>query len=404
MQQGIRRLPVIVAAVGFVFYVLTLGGGASSSGLVVLSWLAGWDATPLVGHPLLWLVTLPLHLLPVAWLALALKVQAAALAAVILGLLARTLQLMPWDRTWDPAGRWTMALPVLTGCILCGLEFSFWQNATSESGELLALLPLVAAGWLLLEFKVRRQARWLDAAVVVWGLGMAENWVMILALPLLVIAIIWLVRWRIFRWEFVLRMAALGLAGFAIYAVLPMANGLAPHSPLTLGQAWLASLHQTKTALLLQYKIVRARRLLAVAVAVYFLVPTLPLLVRLRDEGTSNMAGVDRFQIWLYRALRLGLLLACLWLALDPLVGPRQILQHQLNLWTPLLMFDYLNALGAAFLLGNLLLISQPASGQRSSGRRSAVDWKPFVLPAALILGAGTVAGLMIRNAPAIAH
>ena len=94
-----------------------------------------------------------------------------------------------------------MALPVLTGCALCGLEFSFWQNATSESGELLALLPLVAAVWLLLEFNVRQDLRWLDAAAVVWGLGMAENWVMILALPLLVGAILALRRLAVLRPE-----------------------------------------------------------------------------------------------------------------------------------------------------------------------------------------------------------
>jgi len=402
MQNGNGRLPWIVAAAGFMLYALTMGDGVTANSIATVARVASWDNLPLLGQPLLWFVTLPLHLLPVAWLALAVKVQAAALAALILGLLARTLQLLPWDRTWDPAGRWTLALPVLTGCALCGLEFSFWQNATSESGELLALLPLVATVWLLLEFKVRQDLRWLDAAAVVWGLGMAENWVMILALPLFMIAILWLRRLQFFERKFLVRMTALGLAGFAIYIVLPMANGLAPHSPLTLGQAWLASLHQTKEVLLLQYRILRARRLLAVAVAVYFLVPTLPLLVRLRDEGTSNKLGVDQFQIWLYRALRLGLLLACFWLALDPLVGPRQVLQHQLNIWTPLLTFDYLNALGAAFLLGNLLLISLPESGQRTSSRRSTLAWKPFILPAVLILVAGAVAGLMLRNAPAI--
>ncbi len=402
MQNGNGRLPWIVAAAGFVLYALTMGDGVTANSLATVARVAGWDNLPLLGQPLLWFVTLPLQLLPVAWLALAVKVQAAALAAVILGLLARTLQLMPWDRTWDPAGRWTMALPVLTGCALCGLEFSFWQNATSESGELLALLPLVAAVWLLLEFNVRQDLRWLDAAAVVWGLGMAENWVMILALPLLVGAILALRRLQFFDRKFLLRMTALGLAGFAIYAVLPVANGLAPHSPLTLGQAWLASLHQTKTALLLQYKIVRARRLLAVAVAVYFLVPTLPLLVRLRDEGTSNKLGVDQFQIWLYRALRLGLLLACFWLALDPLVGPRQALQHQLDLWTPLLTFDYLDALGAAFLLGNLLLIAQPDPRNQDYARPPSWPWKPLVAPTALILVAAAVAGLLVRNTPAM--
>jgi tetratricopeptide (TPR) repeat protein len=402
MQNETRRLPLLVAAIGFLIYLATQGGGMTVNTVATVARLGGWDNVPLVGQPLLWLLTLPLHLLPQAWLAPAVKLLAAALAAALLGLLARTLQLLPWDRTWDNTGRWSRALPVLAGCALCGLEFSFWQNATSECGELAALLPLAAGAWLLMEFKARQNARWLDAAVVVWGLGMADNWIMILALPLFLAGIIWLVRLRFFKWRLVLRLAVLGLAGFAVYLVLPLANGLAAHSPLTMRQAWLASLSETKAGLLAPYHFWRMNRLLTMAVAIYFLVPSLPLLVRLRDEGTGNKFGVDRFQVWLYRGLRLILLLACFWLAMDPLVGPRQMLEKQMGVWTPMLTLDYLNALGAAFLLGNLLLISQPEPGRHEFGERRAWAWKPWVMPLMAILAAGATAGLLLRNAPAI--
>ena len=185
-----------------------------------------------------------------------------------LGLLARTVQLLPWDRPWENANRLAGALPVLLACGVCGLEFSFWQEATAATGEMLDLLLLAASLWLLLEYRVRRESRWLDAAVFVWGLGMAENWLMLLALPLFVGGVIWLhglfflpavasrrsgggVTWlqwlRLFRVEFLLRLAGLGLAGFSFYALLPLVNGLAPHSPWNLGQAWIASLKQTKS-------------------------------------------------------------------------------------------------------------------------------------------------------------
>ena len=54
-------------------------------------------------------------------------------------------------------------------------------------GELLELLLLATAVWLLLEHRAdKHDLRPIYAASFVWGLGLAENWVMILALPLFV--------------------------------------------------------------------------------------------------------------------------------------------------------------------------------------------------------------------------
>ena len=175
-----------------------------------------------------------------------------------------------------------------------------------------------------------------------------------------------------------------------------------PHSPWTLGQAWAASLHQTKmrrAAALsnLAGEPVRWRS----SVAICFLVPTLPLLVRMRDEGTHNKSGVDRLEMWLYRGLRLGLLLACFWLAFDPGPGARQVM-HQLGIRLPLLTFDYLNALGAAFLVGNLLLISQPVVRDQYRRSRNKIPWRRLAVPIATAGLAVVAVGLAVRNAPAI--
>ena len=399
-----RRLPLYVALAGLVLYVCTLGGRVTLTGLPLASTLAGWNDMPMVGQPLLWLVTLPLEVLPAAWMPLAVQLWAAVLAAAVLGLLARTVQLLPWDRPWNNVTKLAGALPVLTAVTVCGLEFSFWQQATSTCGDLLDLLLLAAALWLLLEYNARRDSHWLDAAAVVWGLGMAENSVMLLALPLFVIAVIWLERFRLFgafNWQFLLRLAGLGMAGFSVYAVLPLANGWLPHSPWTLGQAWIASLHQTKTAVLLPYKLWRANRFVTIAVAICFLVPTLPLLVRMRDEDTHTKSGVDRLQLWLYRGLRAGLLLACCWLAFDPPPGARQAI-HKLGLRLPLLTFDYLNALGAAFLMGNLLLISQLVVKAAYPLPRIRITWRRMAVPLATAGFGLVVLGLVGRNLPAL--
>ncbi len=404
MLSQTSRLPCYAALSALALYVCTLGFGVTAISLPLVAKLAGWDATPMVGQPLLWLLTLPLQLLPVAWLPLAVKLFAAVLAAMIVGLLTRTVQLLPWDRPWESASRFAILLPVLVAGGVCGLEFSFWQEATSTAGELLDLLLLAMAAWLLLEFKERRKSQWLDAAAMVWGLGMAENWLMLMTLPLFIAGIIWVMRLRFFQWEIILRPTLLGLAGFSLYALLPMVNGLAPHSPWTLGHAWIASLHQTKSMVLLIYHhFWRSHRLATMVVVLCYLVPMLTLLVRMRDEGTRNKSGVDIFQTWIYRGLRAGLLLTCLWLAFDPAVGARQTVQRELGAWMPMLTFDYLNALGVAFLLGNLLLIPQPLTGRDDYRRsRTKFRWKQFAVPVVTAGFTLVVLGLAARNAPAI--
>ena len=132
-------------------------------------------------------MTLPLRVLPLAWLPLAVKLWAAAFAATVVGVLARTIQLLPWDHPWDKASRFAAVLPVLTGCGICGLEFNFWQEATSNGTDVLDVLLLAAFFWLVLEYNLRRTSRWLDATAVVLGLGMAENWAFVLMLPVLAV-------------------------------------------------------------------------------------------------------------------------------------------------------------------------------------------------------------------------
>ncbi len=74
------------------------------------------------------------------------------------------------------------------------------------------------------------------------------------------------------------------------------------------------------------------------------------------------------------------MLLAFVWLAFDPVAGPRQILQSQFGVSLPLLTFDYLVALGVGFLVGNPLPIS-PAVDPMPAGSPSKIRWQHLVLP-----------------------
>ena len=401
-----RRFPVQVALAALVVYGLTLNWGVTLNSLPLAAKVAGWDWQPMPGRPLLWLLTLPLHALPASAIPLGLNLLSAFGGAVTLGLLVRSIQLLPWDRPWDANRVWTARLPLLLACIVCGWEFNFWQEATAATGELVDLLLLAAALWCLLEYRVSRTLRWLDAAALVWGLGMAENWLMLLALPLFVAALLALRRLHFFNAVFLRRMTLLGLAGFSIYALLPLVNGLAPHSPWSFGQSWLMTLRMTKNTLMaLHGRFWMVNHLVTVLVGIYYLLPTVSCLVRMPDEGTQNKSRVDQFQIWIYRTLRVMLLLACLWLALDPGIGPRQLLLRQFGVVLPLLSFDYLDALGTAFLAGNLLLILQnphPRAGPRGVPGFVSERLRRIGTPALILLVVLVAGALAFRNAPAI--
>jgi len=400
------RLPGAVALVAALIYSLTLCWGTTANGLGLTAKVAGWDWLPLLNQPATWLLTLPVRVLPAAWIPGGLNLFLALSGALTLGMLARSVELLPWDCQPPEKREWVKILPVLLAGGVCGLELNFWQEATAGAGAMLDQLLLAAALWCLLEYRAAKDSRWLNAAAVVWGLGLAQNWMMQLCLPLFVAALIGLRRVRFFKRYFLLRMALFGLAGFAIYALPPIACGLNPHSSLSLGAAWLATLRASKATLwLVSHGFSAQHRLLTLVVISFYLLLILPAVARLPDRGATNKSKLDRWQMRIYRTVRGALLLLCLWLAFEPSIGPQQIMQHRFGIFLPLLSFDYLNALGIAFLAGNLLFALQ-VRPQRSLLRglaRKINSWRRHNVP---FLFAGAFAiilfALAFRNAPVI--
>jgi len=275
MVENHSRLPRYVALAAALVYGLTLSWGTTVNSLPLAAKVAGWDWMPMANEPLAWLLIWPLRCLPAGWIPVSLHLFFAICGALTLGLLARSIELLPWDNAPDENKKWPKHLPVLLACAICGFEFNFWQEATAAAGVMLNQLLLAAGIWCLLEYRAGKESRWLNAAALVWGLGMAENWVMLLNLPLFVAALIWLRRRRFFKWTFLQRMALLGLAGFSIYALLPLVNGLNPHSPWSFGGAWLASFKTTKnTFLALYFEFWVRHRLMTVALLLFLSVCT----------------------------------------------------------------------------------------------------------------------------------
>jgi tetratricopeptide (TPR) repeat protein len=384
MANLLRRFPIKVALGALLFYGLTLSRGVTVGSLSLTSKIAGWDWQPMADHPLFWLLTLPLRLLPVGWMPSSLNLFYAVCGAVTLGILVRSLELLPWHRPLSSLEFWPGRLPLLLAVASCGLEFNFWQEAVAATDEMLDMLLLAASVWFLLQYRAdKSKRRWLDASVIVWGLGMADNWAMLLALPLFIAGVVWLhgfcffVRSRIepskmggadwlqwihfLRVGFLLRLAALGLVGFSVYAALPLANGLLPGSPWNLHQAWSHSLGETKDLLRgihRQFRIPNPA--MSGVVVLFYLVPLMALLVWFGNDAAETKTRRDRMISLIFRGLRAIPLLICIWLAFDPSLGPRRLLARQINVTLPLLSFDYLNALAIGFIAGDLLLMLQP--------------------------------------------
>lgn len=408
MDFRLKGIPAQVAVGSLLIYALTLSWGVTLNSLALTAKVAGWDWQPMATQPVLWLLTLPLRLLPAAWVPMSLNFLSAVCAAATLGILVRSLELLPWLRPLETLSGWKRRLPMLLAVGVCGLEFSFWQEATATTGEMLDVLLLAAGLWGLLEYRASKDKRWLQAAALVWGLGMTENWVMMLTLPLFVGGVLWLGRRRCLKPDFLLPIAGFGLAGLSAYALLPLINGLLPGSPWSFEDAWIHSLRQTRMWLGICSQFWLHHRLIALAALFFYLLPVLAGLLQLKDEETKNKVALSRFQIWTYRGLRVGLLLICAWLAFDPLFGPRHILGRFMSVAPSLLSFDYLNGLSIGFLAGNVLWSSRQDLPERRPRRhrRFAHNLARWLrqLPTAAVtaLGILVVLGLVIRHAPRV--
>lgn len=196
-------LPWAVAAGALVLYLATLASWVTLPSLGLTAQVLGWDWwNPKVGRPLYHLLTLPVKALPAGMQLFALNACAAACAALTLALLARSVALLPQDRTRDQRARLKdetglLALPVnwlppLLAVLACGLQLSFWEHATAATGEALDLLLFAAAIWCLLEFRQGRDDKWLARFALACGLGFANNWAMVGFAPCFFVALIWI--------------------------------------------------------------------------------------------------------------------------------------------------------------------------------------------------------------------
>ena len=115
-------------------------------------------------------------------------------------------------------------LPPVLAVAVCGLQMSFWENATNYTGEMFDLLLFAFVIWSLLEYRLDEREGRLYLAAFVYGAGMANNWAMVGFLPAFFVAVVWIRGLSFFNLLFLKRMFLCGLLGMTFYLLLPIAG------------------------------------------------------------------------------------------------------------------------------------------------------------------------------------
>jgi tetratricopeptide (TPR) repeat protein len=403
-----RILPWLLAAGTLAVYWVTLNRWVSLSNLLYVVKTSGWTWQPEVVHPVSFIVTCPFRWLPAREIPFALNLFSAVCAALTLALLARSVALLPHDRTGAQRERehsdfslltigqaW---LPPVFAVVVCGLQLTFWEHATNCTGEMFELLLFAFVIWSLLEYRLDEREGRLLLTAFVYGAGMANDWAMVGFSPAFIAAIVWIRGFSFFNLRFLGRMALCGLVGMSLYLLLPTLAVASNKVPATF---WWQML---KVNLAQQFNITKAFFLQPdVRQTIEFLLltsllPVFVLAIRWRSSfGDSSKLGamLASFTFHLAHAI---FLVVCAWVAFDPPFSPRH-----LTFGPPFLTFYYLAALSVGYYSGYFLLVfrtKETRFSQTQSPPAVVLNWVAVIVVWLLFMGA--TAGLAYKNAPQI--
>ncbi len=410
-----KFLPWLLAVAVFVVYALTLNHWVSLFNYLAVAKISGWTWQPEIYNPVFFTVTVPFRWLPAALVPVALNLFSAVCAAVALGLLARSVTILPQDRTnaqrarersvfsfLTIPGAW---LPPVFAVLVCGLQMTFWEQATNCTTEMFDLVLFAFVIWSLLEYRLDERSGRLYLAALVYGAGMAENWAMVGFLPVFIVAILWIRGLSFFNFSFLQRMILCGLAGMLFYLLMPLLAAVSHKVDLTFWQVLKLSLTAQWTVVKMFFTTSTVRHTVLL-LSPTSLVPLLVMAIRWKSSfGDISQLGMalTNFMFHVFHAI---ILCVCVWVAFDPPIGAR----HE-GLGLPFLTFYYLGALGVGYLTGYFLLVfGKPVdegshrSKSRSQERREA----PFralnrlVVAGVWLFVAIAVTGLVYKNVPQI--
>ncbi|MEO5803507.1 MAG: tetratricopeptide repeat protein [Verrucomicrobiota bacterium] len=369
-----RFLPWIIAGGVLLIYLFTLNHWVTLKSLPVVAKIAGWDWHPTWFEPLHFLLTYPARWLPTHLQMPVLNFFAAICAALTLALLARSVALLPHDRTREQrqreTGKFSLLnvpqswLPPLVAVLICGLQLTFWEHAVAATGEMLNLLIFAYVIRCLLEFRISQRECWLTKFALVYGVGVTNNWAMIGFFPIFLIALIWIKGIGFFNFRFILRVLGFGLLGLSLYLLFPVIAALSANSDQTFWPTLREHLRFQKSYLytlpFVQVPPLRGRLLV---IALTSLLPLLMIGIRWPSfRGDLSHAG-GMVTAFMFRLMHLFFLAILLTIFFDLPFSPKE-LGYELM---PLLTFYYLTALAVGYFVGYGLLVF---------GREPAQSWE----------------------------
>ena len=407
-----RFLPWLLAVASFAIYWFTLNRWVSLANLNYVARISGWTWQPELMNPVSFLATYPFRWLPAPQIPLALNLFTAGCAALALGLLARSVALLPHDRTDAQRKRehsdfsfltlrsaW---LPPVLAVLVCGLQMTFWENATNCTGEMFDLLLFAFVIWSLLEYRLDEREGRLFLASAVYGAGLANNWAMVGFFPAFIVAIVWIRGLSFFNLQFLWRMLLCGLLGTAFYFLLPLLAVISGKVPVTFWDVLKANLASQYGPLKFIFicGLHPQMHLELIALFLAYLMPLLILAIRWGASfGDHSPIGM-LLTSFLFHLACAAFFVLVIWMAFDPPFSPRH-----LGLGAPLLSLYYLGALSIGYFSGYFLLIfgKAPASRMPQPPPPELVQWfNRLVVVGVWALALAAVSGLSYRNTPQI--
>ena len=393
------KLPWIIGAAALIIFLATLNQWVNLRSLGYVARIAGWENELPMQWPLFYTLTFPFRFLPAGIQPIALNLFSLGCATLTVVLLARSVALLPHDRTHDQRIRersefslltipfaWA---PVVLACGALGLQLTFWENATSLTGEMLDLLCFAYVIRCLLEFRISHRDRWLHKMAFIYGLAVTNNWAMIGFFPLFLGAVIWIKGVRFFDPGFLGKSVLCGLAGLLLYLLLP-AVWMMKGEDFTFFEVLRANWISQKMYLI----DIKAYRNRAFLLGLTSILPVIVMGIRWRThEGDTNAAASFLSNV-AFRVIHLFLLVACIWITFDPKYSPRA-----LGLSLSYLTFYYLGALAIGYFSGYALLVFTEAP-RRGRTREDAVGklLNSVLRVAVLIVALLVPAGLIYKN------
>jgi tetratricopeptide (TPR) repeat protein len=400
-----RLFPWLLAAVALMVYLLTFNHWISLLNLNPVARTSGWMWQPEIFSPVSAVVAFPFHWLPATQIPLVLNFFSVVCAVLTLAMLARSVALLPHDRTdaqrrreQSPFSLLTIRsawLPVVFAVAVCGLQLTFWECATNYTGEMFDLLMFAFVIWSVLEYRLDENESRLFLAAFVFGAGMTNDWGMVCYFPAFLAALIWIRGLSFFNLRFLGTAMLCGLAGLSFYLLLPLAVTFSGKVPITFWQ----TLHLNLST---QFSVVGAffsngevRKTLGL-MSLSSLAPILMMSIRWHSSfGDTSQMGRALASL-LFHFAHAVFLLVCIWVVFDPPFSPREK-GFGLTLY-------YLSALSVGYYSGYFLLVFRQELGTRFQVRGAPpFNFLNFLAVVAVwLLFISAVAGLIYKNAPLI--